>query len=59
MDSNLLKRLQNRIYIRIIGADWKGKEFTGHDINGFYVYFNSRNHGYSSTELINRIKSNG
>lgn len=38
----------------LVGADWKGKEFTGHDL-GIPVVFNSRNHGYSSSELRNRI----
>jgi glycerol-3-phosphate cytidylyltransferase len=40
--------------VRIVGADWKGKPFTGHDLP-IKVYFNSRNHGYSSSELRQRI----
>lgn len=40
--------------IRIIGADWKGKQFTGYDLP-IKVYYNSRDHGYSSTELRDRI----
>lgn len=40
--------------VRIIGADWKGKNFTGHDLP-IKIYFNSRDHGYSSTELRQRI----
>jgi glycerol-3-phosphate cytidylyltransferase len=40
--------------IRIIGADWKGKPFTGHDLP-IKVYFNSRNHTYSSSDLRRRI----
>jgi len=41
--------------IRILGADWEGKEFTGHDISGIKNVFNSRDHGYSSSELRKRI----
>ncbi len=40
--------------VRIIGADWKGKEYTGKDLP-IKMYFNSRNHGYSSSELRERI----
>ena len=40
--------------IRIIGPDWKGKEYTGHDLP-IPMYFNSRDHGYSTTELRHRI----
>jgi glycerol-3-phosphate cytidylyltransferase len=40
--------------IRIIGMDWKGKNYTGHDLP-IEVYFNSRSHTYSATELRKRI----
>jgi glycerol-3-phosphate cytidylyltransferase len=40
--------------IRILGADWKGKEFTGKNLK-IKCYFNSRNHNYSSTNLRKRI----
>ncbi len=40
--------------IRIIGADWQGRKYTGHDLP-IKMYFNARDHGYSSTELRNRI----
>ena len=40
--------------IRIVGADWKGKPFTGHDLP-IAVYFNGRDHGYSSSSLRKRI----
>lgn len=40
--------------IRIVGADWKGKPFTGHDLP-IAVYFNGRDHGYSSSALRKRI----
>ena len=42
--------------VRIIGADWNGKKFTGYDLP-MKVYFNSRNHGYSTTELRERIRN--
>lgn len=40
--------------VRIIGADWKNKKFTGWDLP-IKVYYNSRNHNYSSTSLRKRI----
>ena len=48
----LLKRIKPDV--RIIGADWKGKEYTGHDLD-IPVVFNSRNHGYSTSELRRRV----
>lgn len=53
---NLLKTI--KIDVRIIGEDYLGKDFTGkeycetHDIE---IYYNSRNHNYSTTELLDRI----
>jgi len=49
----LLKKIKPDV--RIIGADWKGKEFTGHDLP-MEVYYNSREHGFSTTELRRRIR---
>lgn len=43
--------------IRIIGADWMDKEYTGKGMEGIDVYFNTRDHSYSSTELRERIKA--
>lgn len=40
--------------IRIIGADWKDKFFTGHDLP-IPMYYNSRSHIYSTTELRERV----
>ena len=40
--------------IRFIGADWKGKEYTGHDLDNKTV-FTARDHSYSSSELRQRI----
>lgn len=54
-EADLLKLLKRiKIDIRILGADWEGKPFTGHELK-MPVYFNSRNHNYSSTELRERI----
>ena len=43
--------------IRFIGADWEGKEYTGHELPGMTdrVKFNSRNHGYSTSNLRARV----
>ena len=40
--------------VRILGADWKGKDYTGHDL-GHKVFFNSRNHSWSSADLRRRV----
>ena len=40
--------------IRIVGSDWKGKEFTGHDLP-IKVVFNTRDHAYSSSSLRERV----
>ena len=43
-----------RVDIRIIGEDWKGKDFTGNDLS-MKVHFNSRKHNWSSSNLRDRI----
>jgi glycerol-3-phosphate cytidylyltransferase len=49
--------LQNyEIDIRILGDEYYDRYFTGNDLQMEYHY-NKRTHGYSSTELRNRIKS--
>jgi glycerol-3-phosphate cytidylyltransferase len=49
--------LQNYdIDIRILGDEYYDRYFTGNDLQMEYHY-NKRTHGYSSTELRNRIKS--
>lgn len=54
-ETDLYEKLKKlKAHIRIIGADWKGKKFTGHDLP-FEVHYNSRNHGYSTTELRERV----
>lgn len=40
--------------IRIIGSDWRGKKFTGYDLD-IEVYYNSREHNYSSSDLRKRV----
>jgi len=40
--------------VRILGVDHKGKKFTGHDLP-IKCIFNSRDHGYSTSELRKRV----
>ena len=56
-EADLLKLLKAvRPDVRIVGADYVGKKFTGSDIDMEYAY-NTRNHNFSSSELRARIKS--
>lgn len=48
-----LEKNKSRIDVRLVGADWQGKDFIGKDI--IPVTFTSRDHKYSSTELRERI----
>lgn len=41
------------IDVRILGEEYKGQEFTGHDIP-MEFYFNSRKHSFSTSELRKR-----
>ena len=50
----MLKKNTLGIDVRIIGAEYKGKDFTGKDLP-IPMYFNSRDHGYSTTELRKRV----
>ena len=43
--------------VRVIGADHKGKKFTGWELP-IELYFNSRNHTYSTSELRRRVTQN-
>ncbi len=45
---------QHPEYVRFLGADWQGKEFTGYDLPNQCI-FTSRDHGFSSTSLRGRI----
>lgn len=40
--------------IRIIGEDWRGKPFTGHDLP-ITMHYNERSHDYSSSALRKRV----
>lgn len=51
---NLLKENKLAIDVRIVGADWKGKPFTGHDLP-MKVVFNTRDHGYSTSDIRKRV----
>jgi len=54
-ESDLYRLLEQlSIDVRIVGTDWKHKKFTGHDLP-IKVIFNSRDHGYSSSELKKRV----
>ena len=46
----------NKWDIRILGSDWKGKKFTGHDINGD-IHFHVRDHDWSSSAFRERLKN--
>ncbi len=46
------------ISVRIIGEEYKDNDFTGKDKcaeRGIYIYYNSRSHRFSSTELRHRV----
>lgn len=46
------------INIRIIGDDYRGKDFSGRDIcqdRGIEIFYNSRDHAYSSSSLRARV----
>tara|TARA_R110002060_G_scaffold2728_2_gene4466 strand:+ start:1851 stop:2348 length:498 start_codon:yes stop_codon:yes gene_type:complete len=49
---NLLKMIGPDV--RIIGADWRGKDFTGSELP-IKIFFNSRSHSYSTSNLRQRI----
>lgn len=47
-----------RIDVRILGEEYRNKDFTGKDIcrsRGIDLYFNKRDHRFSSTELRQRV----
>lgn len=50
---NLLKMIKPDV--RILGADHKGKNFTGHDMENITFYFNTRDHDYSTSNLRERV----
>lgn len=46
--------MNNNIDIRIIGNEYRNKVFTAREI-GIEIYYNARNHKWSTTELRERI----
>lgn len=47
------------INIRILGVEYEASEFTGKEIclnRGIELYFNKRDHSFSSTSLRNRVR---
>ena len=48
---------KNKPDIRILGADYEGKDFTGKDL-GIDIYYHKRDHDWSSTEMRQRIIKN-
>lgn len=47
------------INVRILGEEYEAKDFTGKDIcfhRGIELYFNKREHSFSTTELRQRVK---
>lgn len=51
---DMLSKNPYHIDVRIIGEDWKGKPFTGHDLP-MKTIFNSRTHSYSTANLRKRV----
>ena len=50
------------IHKRFIGEEYKSKDFTGKQIcvdKGIEIYYNKRQHSFSSTNLRQRIKEDG
>lgn len=54
-EEELYEKLKNIKYdIRFLGSDWQGKKYTGYDLP-HEAFFNNRDHGFSTTELRNRV----
>jgi len=43
------------INIRFVGEEYKEKDFTGKDLEHTEIYYNSRKHSFSTTELRQRV----
>ena len=43
------------IDIRVVGDEYKDKEFTGKNLEHIEMYYNSRKHSFSTTELRKRV----
>jgi glycerol-3-phosphate cytidylyltransferase len=46
--------LSYKIDVRIVGEEYRDKDFTGKDL-GIPIYYNSRKHSFSTTELRQRV----
>ena len=56
-EADLLKMLTENtlgIDVRVLGVEYKDKEYTGRGLP-LAVYYNTRDHGYSTTELRERV----
>ena len=60
-EANLMDILTSfKIDVRIIGDEYKEKQYTGKDYcaeKGIEIYYNSRNHRFSSSGLRKQVKS--
>ena len=43
------------INIRVVGEEYRDKNFTGKDLTHIEMYYNSRKHSFSTTELRGRV----
>lgn len=43
------------IDVRFVGDEYKDKDFTGKDLQHIEIYYNSRKHSFSTTELRGRV----
>ena len=43
------------IDIRVVGEEYKDKDFTGKDLEHIEMYYNTRRHSFSTTELRQRV----
>ena len=48
----LLKKINPDV--RILGSDWKNKEYTGHDLD-IVIHWHNRDHDYSTSNLRKRV----
>lgn len=51
---DLLSKNTLGVDVRIVGDDWRGKQFTGYDLP-MEVAYNSRTHSYSTSALRKRV----
>lgn len=62
-EADLLALMKSQtIHIRFLGVEYKEKNFTGKDWcleKGIEIYYHDRSHGFSTTELRQRILKSG